>query len=694
MDYQDLSKRERQIMDIIHQKGELSVSEVIDALSNPSSYNSIRMLMNILEKKGHLQHRQQGNKYIYYATIQKERAKKNALDHLIKTYFDKSAPSIVSSLLSDHQFSKEDLDEISRLIEEAKGGDGMTDWFNIFLVNIAVKSSLIILFGLMLHALLKKWNAAHRYVVWKMLCGLLLLLPLAYLVAWNPVLFSPEPMDIVQRLPIPYHLQESPDGSGVLTSGQLAPRSDAPTAEPEIAANSRLSPTHPGLPFSIVLIGGLVLGFAILIEVIMLSYIIRKSKAGSNTMWTERMIFHQKALGLESKVQLQFSDHIKIPFTYGSKHPVILIPTSKTTWTKEEIDTIILHELCHIRQGDFTFNLILQAIKCLFWWNPLCWIAIRKTRLVCEQACDELVVNSGIPHLAYAGQLVKLAEHFQGKGNWAGQLSVPMLRNTDLKNRVLQLIHLAKNEQRRAWPDRPAWLFGAALFLIPVLFCNLPANQLELNTFGVSTLLFKLEKPSITSKVESLRALGIGKHKNALIPVLKHLKHHDPRVRAAAAWALGEFGDDQAITPLVNLINDKVDCVQERALLSLGTFGYTRTFYAVMNGRKDSSPEVRKATLWTLYRIGCMPAFHLVSSHLNDPDEGVRHLAGRLIRNFDSKKLQKWILRLELEHSRDFAYEHFSGIQKMGCLELFTRTIVRPGWCTDGNEKSHCRNTR
>ncbi len=119
-DDQHLSKRERQIMDIIHQKGELSVSEVIDALSNPSSYNSIRTLMNILEKKGHLKHRQEGNKYIYYATVQKERAKKNALDHLIRTYFDKSAPSIVSSLLSDHRLTKAELDEISRLIEEAK----------------------------------------------------------------------------------------------------------------------------------------------------------------------------------------------------------------------------------------------------------------------------------------------------------------------------------------------------------------------------------------------------------------------------------------------------------------------------------------------------------------------------------------------------------------------------------------------
>lgn len=120
MAYRNLSKRERQIMDIIHRRSEASVSDVIKYLEDPSSYNSMRTLMNILEKKGHLSHRLEGNKYVYKATAQKESVKKTALDNLITTYFDRSALNVVSSLVSQQQLSEEELDRISKIIEDAK----------------------------------------------------------------------------------------------------------------------------------------------------------------------------------------------------------------------------------------------------------------------------------------------------------------------------------------------------------------------------------------------------------------------------------------------------------------------------------------------------------------------------------------------------------------------------------------------
>ncbi len=118
--YLNLSKRERQIMDILHQLGEGSVNEVLEKLTDPSGYNSIRMLMNILEKKGYLKHKSIKNKYIYFPTVKKEIAKKSALNHLMETYFDKSAPNVVSTLLTDKKITEEDLDEISKMIEKVR----------------------------------------------------------------------------------------------------------------------------------------------------------------------------------------------------------------------------------------------------------------------------------------------------------------------------------------------------------------------------------------------------------------------------------------------------------------------------------------------------------------------------------------------------------------------------------------------
>ena len=121
--YEDLSKRERQIMDIIHRLGEASVGDVLEKLSNPPGYNSVRMLMNILEEKGHLKHRNEKNKYYYSATLQKEVVKKSALDHLLSTYFNKSIPDVMSALLAQKKVSPTELEELSEMIQKAKEAD-------------------------------------------------------------------------------------------------------------------------------------------------------------------------------------------------------------------------------------------------------------------------------------------------------------------------------------------------------------------------------------------------------------------------------------------------------------------------------------------------------------------------------------------------------------------------------------------
>ena len=96
------------------------MNDVIDHLADPSGYNSIRMLMNILVKKGYLQHRKDKNKYIYFPVLKKEAAKKSALDHILATYFDKSVPKVISTLLTDKKLSEDELDELSDLIESAR----------------------------------------------------------------------------------------------------------------------------------------------------------------------------------------------------------------------------------------------------------------------------------------------------------------------------------------------------------------------------------------------------------------------------------------------------------------------------------------------------------------------------------------------------------------------------------------------
>lgn len=118
----NLSRRERQIMDIIYELKEATVAQVLERIANPPSYSAIRALLRVLEEKGHLAHKQQGPRYIYSPTLSREKARKNALKHVMKTFFDNSTEDIVAALLdiSEDNLSKQDYQRIQELIKKAR----------------------------------------------------------------------------------------------------------------------------------------------------------------------------------------------------------------------------------------------------------------------------------------------------------------------------------------------------------------------------------------------------------------------------------------------------------------------------------------------------------------------------------------------------------------------------------------------
>ena len=117
-----LSRRERQIMNIIYQRGHASVANVLDDLPDPPTYSTVRALLRILEEKGHLIHDKEGPRYIYHPTQPRHQAGHFALKQIVQTFFDKSIEKTVAALVSDVDVSDEELDRLSRLIEQTKKG--------------------------------------------------------------------------------------------------------------------------------------------------------------------------------------------------------------------------------------------------------------------------------------------------------------------------------------------------------------------------------------------------------------------------------------------------------------------------------------------------------------------------------------------------------------------------------------------
>ena len=117
-----LSRRERQIMDVIYSKGRATAAEVLEAIPQPPSYSAVRAMLRLLEEKGYLRHEQDGPRYIFLPTLSRERARQSAMKQLLQTFFDNSAEQAVAALLdmSRPRLSDAELDRLSEMIERAR----------------------------------------------------------------------------------------------------------------------------------------------------------------------------------------------------------------------------------------------------------------------------------------------------------------------------------------------------------------------------------------------------------------------------------------------------------------------------------------------------------------------------------------------------------------------------------------------
>lgn len=117
-----LSRRERQIMDVIYRRGRATAADVHADLPDPPSYSAVRALLRVLESKGHLHHVSDGPRYVYVPTVPRERARDSALRQLVGTFFDGSTEAAVAALLDLNatKLSDAELNRLAGLIAQAK----------------------------------------------------------------------------------------------------------------------------------------------------------------------------------------------------------------------------------------------------------------------------------------------------------------------------------------------------------------------------------------------------------------------------------------------------------------------------------------------------------------------------------------------------------------------------------------------
>ena len=121
-----LTKRERQIMDVLYRLGQATAAEVMEGLDGAPGYSTVRTQLRVLEQKGHVKHEEEGLRYVYMPTVAKHSARRSALKHLVDTFFDGSTTKAVAALLGGEaaRVSDEELARIEEMVRDVRQDDG------------------------------------------------------------------------------------------------------------------------------------------------------------------------------------------------------------------------------------------------------------------------------------------------------------------------------------------------------------------------------------------------------------------------------------------------------------------------------------------------------------------------------------------------------------------------------------------
>jgi len=119
---QELSRRERQIMDVIYRLGRATAAEIHQSIPDPPSYSAVRAMLRVLEEKKHIRHEEKDLRYVFMPIVPREKARRSAVRHLLNTFFDGSPEQAVAALLdvSGHKLSDEEFDRLAALVEKAR----------------------------------------------------------------------------------------------------------------------------------------------------------------------------------------------------------------------------------------------------------------------------------------------------------------------------------------------------------------------------------------------------------------------------------------------------------------------------------------------------------------------------------------------------------------------------------------------
>jgi beta-lactamase regulating signal transducer with metallopeptidase domain len=246
--------------------------------------------------------------------------------------------------------------------------------------------------------------------------------------------------------------------------------------------------------------------------------------------WSTTLADVRTGLGLRRSIRLFVSDETLGPMTWGLFRPVVMLPESADAWNDSQRRIVLMHELSHVRAGDWLFSLAARLACALYWFHPGVWWIARRLHEDCERACDDRVIASGVRRSDYADLLIDAADHVHA-GTLSRVSALALSTRDGLRGRLSAVLD-TRHDVR---PVARGWVAVAA---IAAMIVAAPASSVQLAPTR-DTLTSLMRDARWESRAYAV--LGLAQRPDS-IAVARSAAELDPspRVRAWARYALGD----------------------------------------------------------------------------------------------------------------------------------------------------------
>jgi beta-lactamase regulating signal transducer with metallopeptidase domain len=316
--------------------------------------------------------------------------------------------------------------------------------------------SLVLAIGLAVAIAVRQRSAALRHWVIAATIVCAGSLPVFGLV--SPVWTIPQDPTVARRPAVETSI--STDGSansGVLPSAAQRARFPAPMLE-------RLADTV----VPVWLVGVVANLLLLLVAMVRLTRVAGRAAPVRAVAWTDSLAHVAHALAVRRPVSLLQSDHPALLVTWGLVSPKVLLPFNAGDWPEERIRVVLAHELAHVARGDWLVQIAAEVVRCVYWFNPLLWIACTRLRHESEYACDDAVMNAGVEGGSYATHLLELARTFgKHRRTWFPAPAIAG-RPSTLERRISAILNSRLNRAPMTRSSRWAWSVALLAVTLPI----------------------------------------------------------------------------------------------------------------------------------------------------------------------------------------------------------------------------------